>query len=365
MSLKIDITKLLNRDEVELDSENISQKINGKTVLITGAGGSIGSELSRQVIKYGPSKLILLGHGENSIYEIDMELREIDYERTIDIVTEIADVQDHTRINQIFACHTPNIVFHAAAHKHVPLMEKNPGEAIKNNVFGTMNVAQASHCYGVTSFVMVSSDKAVNPTNVMGATKRMAEMFIQGMNSFSKTNFVAVRFGNVLGSRGSVVPRFERQIEKGGPITVTHEEMTRYFMTIPEAASLVIQAGAIANGGEIFILDMGKPVKIVQLARQMIMLSGKDMNEIPIVFTGLRPGEKMYEELLMNDEITEDTSHKKIFIGNQSNVNFHQYLEELVKLSKLVIDGKDLRHAISMIVPSYTIASHDKKAGVQ
>lgn len=347
----IDTSKLLNREEIELDTNSISEALNGKTILITGAGGSIGSEICRQILKYGPRKIVLVGHGENSIYEIDMELREMDYERTIEIVSEIADVQDRTRIFDIVKEHYPDMIYHAAAHKHVPLMESNPGEAIKNNVFGTMNVAEAAHKYKVETFVMVSTDKAVNPTNVMGATKRTAEMIVQGLSKISKTKFVAVRFGNVLGSRGSVVPRFEKQIADGGPITVTHEEMTRYFMTIPEASKLVIQAGALANGGEIFVLDMGKPVKIVHLAKNMILLSGK--KDIEIVFTGLRPGEKMYEELLMNEEGLNSTSHKKIFVGKQVDVDYKSLTNEINELIGYVDNPSFVRQKLQEIVPSY------------
>lgn len=310
----VQVEDLLGRDPVELNMQSISEKLTGKTILVTGAGGSIGSEICRQVSKFKPRKLLLLGHGENSIYTIDMELRNR-YQNQFEIIPVIADVQDRNRIFDVVEVHKPDVIYHAAAHKHVPLMEYNPKEAVKNNVIGTKNVAEAADTFGVFKFVLVSTDKAVNPTNVMGSTKRIAEMVIQELNKHSQTNFVAVRFGNVLGSRGSVIPLFKKQIQAGGPVTVTHPEMTRYFMTIPEASRLVIQAGALAQGGEIFVLDMGEPVKIVDLAENLIKLSGYSIEEIGIKFAGIRPGEKMYEELLGENEVHSEAVFPKIFIG--------------------------------------------------
>ena len=303
----VEVEDLLGRDPVKLDTKNVSAYITGKVVLITGAGGSIGSEICRQVAKMQPKKMLLLGKGENSIYEISQEL-------SIRKVPIIADVRDEERINGIMDYFHPHVVFHAAAHKHVPLMEYQPMEAVRNNVLGTKVVAEAASKNGVETFVMISTDKAVNPTSVMGCTKRVAEMFVQSMNSISETRFAAVRFGNVLGSRGSVIPLFKKQIAKGGPVTVTHPDMKRYFMTIPEASQLVLQAGAMAEGGEVFVLDMGEPVKIYDLARDMITLSGMIPEvDIEIKFTGLRPGEKLFEELLSAEDGTEATQHKKIF----------------------------------------------------
>lgn len=310
----VQVEDLLGREPIELDMSMISEKLTGKTVLVTGAGGSIGSEICRQVAQFLPKKLLLLGHGENSIYTIDMELKN-KYNNDIEIVPLIADVQDRVRIFDIMNEYKPDVVYHAAAHKHVPLMEYNPTEAVKNNIFGTRNVAEAADTFGVKSFVMISTDKAVNPPNVMGATKRFAEMIIQNLAKESKTNFVAVRFGNVLGSRGSVIPLFKKQIQAGGPVTVTHPDMTRYFMTIPEASRLVIQAGALARGGEVFVLDMGEPVKIVDLAKNLITLSGFSVDEIGIKFTGKRPGEKLYEELLNENEVQKESIYPKIHIG--------------------------------------------------
>ncbi|MDQ0352771.1 FlaA1/EpsC-like NDP-sugar epimerase [Alkalibacillus filiformis] len=310
----VEVEDLLGREPVELDIETVSKYLTNKTVLITGAGGSIGSEICRQVSQFSPDKIILLGHGENSIYKIERELRgELSGNFTIEPV--IADIKDRERMFGLMKHYQPDVVYHAAAHKHVPLMEYNPLEAVKNNVFGTKNIAEAAHEAGIGTFVLVSSDKAVNPTNVMGSTKRVAEMVIQQLNQQSDTNFVAVRFGNVLGSRGSVIPLFKQQIAKGGPVTVTHPEMTRYFMTIPEASRLVIQAGALARGGEIFVLDMGEPVKIVDLAKNLIKLSGFTEDEIDIVYSGKRPGEKMYEELLNKTEEMERQVFPKIYIG--------------------------------------------------
>ncbi|MEQ2464776.1 polysaccharide biosynthesis protein [Niallia hominis] len=310
----VSVEDLLGREPVELDISSISKRITGKTVLVTGAGGSIGSEICRQISKFSPKRLLLLGHGENSIYTIDMEMRN-NKENTFEIIPVIADVQDRNRIFDVMDQFKPDVVYHAAAHKHVPLMEYNPKEAIKNNIIGTKNVAEAADTFGVNTFVLISSDKAVNPTNIMGATKRFAEMVIQNLAVRSKTKFVAVRFGNVLGSRGSVIPLFKKQIQAGGPVTVTHPDMTRYFMTIPEASRLVIQAGTLARGGEIFVLDMGEPVKIVDLAKNLITLSGYTVDEIGINFSGIRPGEKMYEELLNENEMHKEQVFPKIHVG--------------------------------------------------
>jgi len=315
----VQVEDLLGREPVELDVESISKKLKGKTILVTGAGGSIGSEICRQICKFVPKKIVLLGHGENSIYQIDMELKNL-YKNGLEIVPVIGDVQDRSRIFDVMSQHRPDVVYHAAAHKHVPLMEYNPREAVKNNVFGTKNVAEAADALGVKNFVLVSTDKAVNPTNVMGSTKRFAELIIQQLDKQSETKFVAVRFGNVLGSRGSVIPLFKKQIQAGGPVTVTHPEMTRYFMTIPEASRLVLQAGALARGGEIFVLDMGEPVRIVDLARNLITLSGLSVEEIGIRFTGLRPGEKMYEELMNENEIHPEQVFPKIHVGKASGI---------------------------------------------
>nr|AKE79737.1 polysaccharide biosynthesis protein [Streptococcus suis] len=315
---EIDVADLLGRPEVVLDQDGLSQFFKGKTILVTGAGGSIGSELCRQIAKFTPKRLLLLGHGENSIYLIHRELLE-KYQGKIELVPLIADIQDRELIFSIMAEYQPDVVYHAAAHKHVPLMEYNPHEAVKNNIFGTKNVAEAAKTAKVAKFVMVSTDKAVNPPNVMGATKRVAEMIVTGLNEPGQTQFAAVRFGNVLGSRGSVVPLFKEQIQKGGPVTVTDFRMTRYFMTIPEASRLVIQAGHLAKGGEIFVLDMGEPVQILELARKVILLSGHTEEEIGIVESGIRPGEKLYEELLSTEERISEQIYEKIFVGRVTN----------------------------------------------
>lgn len=341
---KVEVEDLLGRDPVELDMASISKELTHKTILVTGAGGSIGSEICRQVCKFKPERIVLLGHGENSIYHIHQELIGLYYEE-IEIIPIIADVQDNERIKEVMQIYKPYVVYHAAAHKHVPLMEYNPQEAIKNNVLGTRNTAEAAKLAEVSKFVMVSTDKAVNPPNVMGATKRVAEMIIQSMNNeTSKTDFVAVRFGNVLGSRGSVIPLFKKQIEAGGPVTVTHPEMTRYFMTIPEASRLVLQAGALATGGEVFVLDMGKPVKIVDLAKNLIRLSGYKEEDIGIEFSGIRPGEKLFEELLNKDEIHPEQVYEKIYRGKSecySNDELSDLLKKLVsnkeKINKKII----------------------------
>ncbi|EGP5316230.1 polysaccharide biosynthesis protein [Enterococcus faecium] len=323
----IDVVDLLGRDEVKLDIESIKDQITDKVILVTGAGGSIGSEICRQIIQFNPAKLLLLGHGENSIYLVDRELRTHHQNCPTEIVPIIADIQDREKINEIMEQYHPDIVYHAAAHKHVPLMEYNPKEAVKNNIFGTKNVAEAAKAAKVKNFVMVSTDKANNPPNVMGSTKRIAEMIVTGLNEEGCTKFSAVRFGNVLGSRGSVIPVFREQIAQGGPITVTDFRMTRYFMTIPEASRLVIQSGALAKGGEIFILDMSEPVKIVDLAKNMIRLSGYSEDEIEIIETGIRPGEKLYEELLLDKERNDEAVYEKIFVGNIKGYSMQTVME--------------------------------------
>lgn len=356
----VEVEDLLGREPVELELELIADYVHEKIVLVTGAGGSIGSELCRQIAPFLPSKLLLLGHGENSIYQIDKELAISFPELTR--VTIIADVQDRTRMEQIFEQYRPNVVFHAAAHKHVPLMELNPGEAVKNNVFGTKNVAECADQYGSERFVMISSDKAVNPTSIMGTTKRIAEMFVQCLDKQSSTIFTAVRFGNVLGSSGSVIPLFKEQIARGGPVTVTDPEMIRYFMTIPEASKLVIQSGAFANGGEIFILDMGEPVRITDLAADLIRLSGYEPGEdIKIEYTGIREGEKLFEELLTSEEGLSSTKNDRIFIGKPTDMNRTDLEFEMKKLERaLGEDRTSIRNLLHHIVPTYAI---EKKSG--
>ncbi|MFP5112866.1 polysaccharide biosynthesis protein [Bacillaceae bacterium C204] len=343
---------LLGRDPVELDTDSIAKYITNSVVLVTGAGGSIGSEICRQISHFKPSKLILLGHGENSIYSIEMELRS-NFRNTIQILTEIADITDRDKMFTIMNEYKPRVVFHAAAHKHVPLMERNPEEAIKNNVIGTKNVAEAAGENDVETFVMISTDKAVNPTSVMGATKRIAEMIVQELDRKSNTRFVAVRFGNVLGSRGSVIPLFKDQIARGGPVTVTHPEMTRYFMTIPEASKLVLQAGSLAQGGEIFVLDMGEPVKIVDLAKNLIRLSGCSVDEIEITFSGIRPGEKLFEEILNKNEVQDYQIHPKIFVGKSVNLDVTNITNLLENYSNL--DRGSLKEVLLFIT------NHSKK----
>lgn len=340
---EIDIADLLGRPEVVLDQKELNLYFEGKTILVTGAGGSIGSEICRQIARFSPKRLLLLGHGENSIYLIHRELQE-KYGKSIELIPVIADIQDRERIFDIMATYRPSVVYHAAAHKHVPLMEYNPHEAVKNNIFGTKNVAEAAKAANVEKFVMISTDKAVNPPNVMGATKRVAEMIVTGLNESGKTQFAAVRFGNVLGSRGSVVPVFKEQVKKGGPVTVTDFRMTRYFMTIPEASRLVIQAGHLAKGGEIFILDMGEPVQILELARKVIMLSGKTEEEIGIVESGIRPGEKLYEELLSSEERVSEQIHEKIFVGRVTNKD--QDSVQTFIHSLLSLDRKELKDVL-------------------
>ncbi|KWX75284.1 polysaccharide biosynthesis protein [Paenibacillus riograndensis] len=352
----VSVEDLLGREPIVADMNSILGYVHNKTVLVTGAGGSIGSELCRQISPFAPDKLLILGHGENSIYTIEMELRKSFPD--LNIVTVIADVQDRTRMMEVFQSHSPQVVFHAAAHKHVPLMERNPAEAIKNNVFGTRNVADCADKYGAERFVLISSDKAVNPTSVMGATKRIAEMYVQSLNTSSPTKFSAVRFGNVLGSRGSVIPAFKQQIAAGGPVTVTHPEMVRYFMTIPEAVQLVIQSGSFANGGEVFVLDMGQPVRILTLAEDLITLSGYEpYKDIEITFSGIREGEKLYEELLTAEENLGSTRHNRIFIGRPNVLSQNQLELEFKRLERVLSeDGDAIREVINQIVPMQPVA---------
>lgn len=332
----VDIEDLLGREPIRTDLKKISNYVENKVVLVTGGGGSIGSELCRQIANFNPKHLIILDNYENNAYAIQQELTR-KYGNKLNLSTVIASIREEVRMEEIFKKYKPEVVFHAAAHKHVPLMEKSPSEAIKNNIFGTYKVASLADKYKVKRFVLISTDKAVNPTNIMGATKRAAEMIIQTFNEKSKTEYVAVRFGNVLGSNGSVIPLFKKQIEEGGPVTITHPDIIRYFMTIPEAVGLVIQAGAMAKGGEIFILDMGDPVKIVDLANNLIRLSGLEPDEdIKIEYTGLRPGEKLYEELLMSEEGLTNTDNKKIFIGKPVNFDVDKVKMHLDMLKRIV-----------------------------
>ncbi|WP_174734434.1 polysaccharide biosynthesis protein [Mesobacillus harenae] len=350
----VQVEDLLGRETVELDLESISEYLTGKVILVTGAGGSIGSEICRQISQFQPKQLILLGHGENSIYAIELDLKDRYRDLNIEFITEIADLQDEKKMMSVMDRYRPDVVYHAAAHKHVPLMERNPEEAIKNNIIGTRNAAKAASLHGVNTFVMISTDKAVNPTSVMGASKKLAEMIVQNMDKMSQTKFVAVRFGNVLGSRGSVIPLFKKQIENGGPVTVTHPDMIRYFMTIPEASRLVIQAGALANGGEIFVLDMGEPVKIVDLAANLIKLSGNSIEEIGIDFSGIRPGEKLFEELLNANEVHEQQVYPKIYIGKPVELNMNEIetlLNSYTALDKAEIKQKLLSIANNKNVP--------------
>lgn len=350
---EVDIEDLLGREPIRINTEEVLNHVSGKVILVTGGGGSIGSELCRQIAAHHPKQLIILDIYENNAYDIQQELLRKYPELNLAVL--IASVRNEERINSIFETYRPNIVYHAAAHKHVPLMEDSPHEAIKNNVFGTYKVAQAADRYGTDKFVLISTDKAVNPTNIMGASKRLCEMLIQTMNCCSRTNYVAVRFGNVLGSNGSVIPLFKKQIAEGGPVTVTHPDIIRYFMTIPEAVSLVLQAGAYAKGGEIFVLDMGEPVKILDLATNLIKLSGYRVGEdIEIKFTGLRPGEKMYEELLMNEEGLKETANKMIFIGKPIEFDEEQFREQLKELERAAVDEtSDIRAEVEKIVPTY------------
>lgn len=349
----VSIEDLLGRDEVKLDTEGIAEYIKGKTVLVTGGGGSIGSELCRQIAGFRPKKLIIFDIYENNAYDLQNELL-YTYKNKINLEVLIGSIRDKERLTQVFEKYRPEVVFHAAAHKHVPLMEANPAEAVKNNIFGTINVAFCANEFGTKKFVLISSDKAVNPTNIMGSTKRVAEMVIQSLDKLSKTEFAAVRFGNVLGSNGSVVPLFKKQIANGGPVTVTHPEVVRYFMTIPEAAQLVLQAGALAKGGEIFILDMGQPVKIAELAKDLIKLSGlRPGIDIKIEYTGLRPGEKLYEELLLAEEGLQKTAHEKIYVGKPLNLSLHEVMLNIRKLEENLDDADKLRWCIARIVTTY------------
>ncbi len=352
----IRIEDLLERDPISLDNAPISEDLKGKVVMVTGGGGSIGSELCRQILRYRPEHLLILDIYENTTYILEQELRETYPDQKLDVL--IASVRDKKRLFEIFETYRPSYVFHAAAHKHVPLMEESPAEAIKNNVFGTYYVALCAEQYGAKRFVMISTDKAVNPTNVMGATKRLCEMVVQAFAKSGRTQFVAVRFGNVLGSNGSVVPFFQKQIKKGGPVTVTHPEITRFFMTIPEAAQLVLQAASYAKGGEIFVLDMGKPVKIRDLAERMIRLSGYEPGvDIEIKYTGLRPGEKLYEELLMDEEGLQKTHHAKIFIGKLIDITMDELEQKLSRLSAVLSGDNDtVKAAIAETVPTYRIS---------
>lgn len=350
---EVEIEDLLGREPVKINIDEIAGYVKGKTVMVTGGGGSIGSELSRQIAAQNPARLIIVDIYENNAYDIQQELK-IKYPE-LDLVVLIASVRNTNRINQIFEEYRPDIVYHAAAHKHVPLMEDSPGEAIKNNVFGTLKTAKAADKYGVKKFVLVSTDKAVNPTNIMGASKRMCEMIVQMMNEKSKTEFVAVRFGNVLGSNGSVIPLFKKQIAAGGPVTVTDPNIIRYFMTIPEAVSLILQAGAYAKGGEIFVLDMGEPVKILDLAQNLIKLSGYRVGEdIEIAFTGLRPGEKMYEELLMDEEGLKGTENALIHIGHPIEFNHEEFEASLEELKDIANNNPEkVKEAVGKIVTTY------------
>jgi FlaA1/EpsC-like NDP-sugar epimerase len=352
---RVEIEDLLGREPIRVQLDEIMGYVAGKVVLVTGGGGSIGSELCRQVAAHEPKQLIIFDIYENNAYDIQQELK--NKFPALDLTVLIGSVRNTHRMNSIFEKYRPDIVYHAAAHKHVPLMEDSPNEAIKNNVFGTYKTALAADRYGVKRFVLISTDKAVNPTNIMGASKRICEMIIQMMNRHSKTEFVAVRFGNVLGSNGSVIPLFKKQIEKGGPVTVTHPDIIRYFMTIPEAVSLVLQAGALAKGGEIFVLDMGEPVKILDLAENLIRLSGyKPYEDIDIEFTGLRPGEKLYEELLMSEEGLQETANKLIHIGKPIEFDDDKFREQLDALKKAAEhDSASIRQLVKEIVPTYTI----------
>ncbi|MBQ3355870.1 MAG: polysaccharide biosynthesis protein [Oscillospiraceae bacterium] len=350
---EVDIMDLLGRESVEVDLGQIAGYLSGKTVLVTGGGGSIGSELCRQIAQHNPAKLIIFDIYENNAYEIQQELKRAYPD--LNLITLIGSVRDTDRVQQVFDTYRPQIIFHAAAHKHVPLMEESPNEAIKNNVFGTYHVAKAAAVYNAETFVLISTDKAVNPTNIMGASKRICEMIVQMMANASSTKFVAVRFGNVLGSNGSVIPLFKKQIAEGGPVTVTHPDIIRFFMTIPEAVSLVLQAGVYANRGEIFVLDMGEPVKIDDLARNLIRLSGFEPDvDIEVKYTGLRPGEKLYEEMLMNEEGLRSTANNLIHIGKPLDINDIELAQQLVQLEKACEENDDhIRDMVEKIVPTY------------
>lgn len=351
----VDVQDLLGRDSVNVDLSQIAGYLQDKTVLVTGGGGSIGSELCRQIAQHSPKRLIIFDIYENNAYDIQQELRRAYPE--LDLVTLIGSVRDTERVDLVFKRYHPEIVFHAAAHKHVPLMEDSPNEAIKNNVFGTYHVAQAADRFGASTFVLISTDKAVNPTNVMGASKRICEMIVQMMANRSKTKFVAVRFGNVLGSNGSVIPLFKEQIAEGGPVTVTHPDIIRYFMTIPEAVTLVLQAGAYANRGEIFVLDMGEPVRIDDLARNLIRLSGFTPDvDIEVKYTGLRPGEKLFEEMLMDEEGLRSTANNLIHIGKPLEINEAEFLQQLAQLHDACEkNSDDIRQIVAAVVKTYRL----------
>jgi len=351
----VNIEDLLARDKIDLNTEEIAQYLKDEVILVTGGGGSIGSEICRQVLKYDPKMLLIFDIYENNAYELHNELLSI-YDNKDNIRVIIGSIRDEKRLEQVFVQYKPTVVFHAAAHKHVPLMEENPLEAIKNNVFGTLNVVQCAHQYNSKKFVLISTDKAVNPTNIMGATKRIAEMLIQYMDQRSDTVYTAVRFGNVLGSNGSVIPLFQKQIQNGGPVTVTHHEITRFFMTIPEASSLVIQAGAMAAGGEIFVLDMGEPIKIADLVKSLIEMYGLEPGvDIEVKYTGLRPGEKLYEELLMTEDGVVVTKNDKILIEKNSKVDFDLLMEEIDKIrDKEFSNVEEIKDFIKKVVPTYS-----------
>lgn len=352
---QVEVEDLLGREPIVFDTEKYGAYITGQTVLVTGGGGSIGSELCRQIAKLSPKKLIILDIYENNAYEIQQELIR-QYHEKLNLDTQIASVRDKRKLDYLFSQNKIDVIFHAAAHKHVPLMETTPEEAVKNNVFGTLNLVLLADKYHVKKFVQISTDKAVNPTNIMGATKRICEMIVQTMDKQSETKFVAVRFGNVLGSNGSVIPLFKEQIREGGPVTVTHPDIIRFFMTIPEAVSLVLTAGGLAKGGEIFILDMGEPVKILTLAENLIRLSGfRPYEDIPIEFTGLRPGEKLYEEILLNEEGMKKTANKKIFIGKPIELDTEKFHEKLIELKKVALknDKDGIDKLIAEIVPTF------------
>lgn len=361
----VEITDLLGREPIQVNLDEIMGYVKGKVVMVTGGGGSIGSELCRQIAAYQPKQLIIFDIYENNAYEIQQELQR--HYPELNLVTLIGSVRNTHRMNSIFEIYHPDIVYHAAAHKHVPLMEDSPNEAIKNNVFGTYKTAKAASENGVKRFVLISTDKAVNPTNIMGASKRLCEMIVQSFNKISDTEFVAVRFGNVLGSNGSVIPLFKKQIEEGGPVTVTDKNVIRYFMTIPEAVSLVLQAGAYAKGGEIFVLEMGEPVKIDDMAKNLIRLSGYTPDvDIKIEYTGLRPGEKLYEELLMAEEGMKETANKLIHIGKPIEMNEDEFFLQLADLKEACYqDDAHIKEKVAEMVPTYHIKNEDIKMAVQ
>jgi len=352
---EVDPQDLLGRDPIKVNMDEIFRYISGKVVMVTGGGGSIGSELCRQIARANPAQLIIFDIYENNAYDIQMELQRTCPNLNLEVL--IGSVRNTARLDYVLGKYRPELVFHAAAHKHVPLMEDSPNEAIKNNVFGTYKMAQAAAKYGVKRFVLISTDKAVNPTNIMGASKRLCEMVVQMMNRESATEFVAVRFGNVLGSNGSVIPLFKKQIAAGGPVTVTHPDIIRYFMTIPEAVSLVLQAGYYAKGGEIFVLDMGEPVKIDTMARNLIRLSGYEPDvDIKVEYTGLRPGEKLYEELLMKEEGLQDTDNKLIHIGKPIEMDDELFKKQLARLDAAYrVEAPNMKELVAEIVPTYKL----------